>query len=102
MRSVPALQPLAAGPHSLNIVGISGSGKLAQAGELLGITISGAHTGIAVSDAYVYLPPQYFQPAYSHARFPVVLALTGYPASSSGLIDRLKIPGTAAALVAHQ
>jgi enterochelin esterase-like enzyme len=101
-RSVPA-PPLAVGPDGVNLVGLNRADKnLAQTGELLGITINGAHTGISVGGNYVYLPPQYFQPAYAHAKFPAVLTLTGYPASPWGLVDRLKVPGTAAALVAEK
>src|SRR5271166_1797889 len=102
VQTVPAL---AAGQHGLNILGtnLDGYGKLAQTGELLGIAINGARTGIAVSGDYVYLPPQYFQPAYAHAKFPAVLALTGYPVGSAwSIIKRLKIPGTAAALMARK
>ncbi|HSR84376.1 MAG TPA: alpha/beta hydrolase-fold protein [Streptosporangiaceae bacterium] len=102
IRSVPWERPLAAGPNGVNLVEMNrGEKNLAQTGELLGITINGAHTGISVGGDYLYLPPQYFQPAYAHAKFPAVLVLTGYPASPWGLIDRLKVPGTSAALVAQ-
>jgi hypothetical protein len=99
-----ALPPLAAGSHSLNILDINRSGyaKLAQTGELLSISINGAHTGIAASNAYVYLPPQYFQPAYAQARFPAVLAIAGYPASPADLLNHLKVPGTAAELLTQK
>jgi S-formylglutathione hydrolase FrmB len=74
---------------------------LAQTGELLQVSISGAHTGIAVGGDYVYLPPQYFQPAYAHTRFPAILALTGYPGSSSSIVRRLKLPSVQASLVSQ-
>jgi len=103
IRSVPWEAPMAAGPHGVDLTGLNHDEKnLAQTGEMLGITINGAHTGIAVGGDYVYLPPQYFQPAYAHAKFPAVLTLTGYPASPWGLVDRLQVPGTAAALVAQK
>jgi Putative esterase len=105
VRTVPASRPLAAGPNGVDLVGLNRGDhtNLAQTGELLGITIDGDHTGIAVSGDYVYLPPQYFQPAYSRARFPVVLTLTGYPVGSSWvMVKRLKVPGTAAALLASK
>src|SRR6266700_2051142 len=71
-----------------------------SAGELLQVTISGEHTGITSGRNFVYLPPQYFQPAYARARFPVVLALTGYPNEAWSLVKFLALPATAAGLVA--
>jgi dienelactone hydrolase len=103
IHNVPPSPPLAVGPHGMNLGGLNRADKnLAQTGELLGITINGAHTGISVGGSYVYLPPQYFQPAYARVNFPAVLTLTGYPASPWGLVDRLKVPGTAVALVAQK
>jgi pimeloyl-ACP methyl ester carboxylesterase len=49
----------------------------------------------------VYLPPQYFQPAYARTRFPVVLAVTGYPGLAGGIIHRLALPVVAAQLMAN-
>ena len=69
-------------------------------GEILQVSIRGERSGIAVSRDYVYLPPQYFQRAYARARFPVVLALTGYPNDTWSIIKRLALPATAARLVA--
>ena len=100
VRTVPSLPAVAAGPHGINLIGLNRSGdkKLAQTGELLGISIDGPRTGIAVSGDFVYLPPQYFQPAYAHTKFPAVLALTGYPGSSWSIVKRLKLPAAAAIL----
>jgi S-formylglutathione hydrolase FrmB len=72
----------------------------AVTGRLLQVTMTGPRTGITVHDDYVYLPPQYFQRAYAHARFPVVLALTGYPGSAWTMVARLGLPAEAARLVA--
>jgi enterochelin esterase-like enzyme len=72
----------------------------AVSGEVLQVSIRGERTGIAVSRDYVYLPPQYFQRAYARARFPVVLALTGYPNDTWSIIKWLALPATAARLVA--
>ncbi len=69
-------------------------------GKVLQVTVSGEHTGIVSEADYVYLPPQYFQPAYARARFPVVLALTGYPNDPWSIVKRLALPATAARLVA--
>ncbi len=103
MRTVPSLPAVAAGPHAIELVGLKSGGgrKLAETGELLGVTINGAHTGIAESSDYVYLPPQYFQPAYAHAKFPAVLVLTGYPGSSWSIVKRLKLPATYTTLAAQ-
>jgi hypothetical protein len=72
----------------------------AVTGRLLQVSMTGPRTGIAVRDQYVYLPPHYFQPGYARARFPVVLALTGYPGSAWTLAARLGLPAEAARLVA--
>ena len=103
MRTVPSLPAVAAGPHAIELVGQKSGGgkKLAETGELLGVTINGTHTGIAESADYVYLPPQYFQPAYAHAKFPAVLVLTGYPGSSWSIVKRLKLPATYTTLAAQ-
>jgi enterochelin esterase-like enzyme len=69
-------------------------------GEVLQVAINGQRSGIAVSRDYLYLPPQYFQRAYAKARFPVVLALTGYPNEPWSIVKRLALPATAARLVA--
>jgi len=76
------------------------SHSLPSAGEVLQVSIMGQRTGIGVVADYVYLPPQYFQPAYARVRFPVVVALTGYPNDSWSLVKRLALPATAARLVA--
>jgi enterochelin esterase-like enzyme len=72
-----------------------------KVGKILQITVTGEHTGIVGAADYVYLPPQYFQPAYAHARFPVVLALTGYPNDTWSIVRWLDLPSTAADLVAR-
>ncbi|HEX5293982.1 MAG TPA: alpha/beta hydrolase-fold protein [Streptosporangiaceae bacterium] len=72
----------------------------AVTGRLVQVSMTGPRTGITVRGDYVYLPPQYFQPAYARARFPVVLALTGYPGSAWTLAARLGLPAEAAGLVA--
>jgi enterochelin esterase-like enzyme len=100
VQTVPSLSAIAAGRHGIDLAELNrGRDKsLAQTGELLSVAINGVHTGIAVSGDYVYLPPQYFQPAYARTRFPAVLALTGYPGASWTLVQRLELPGEAALL----
>jgi S-formylglutathione hydrolase FrmB len=69
-------------------------------GRLLQIAIRGQRTGLDSGPGFVYLPPQYFQPAYQRMRFPVVVALTGYPGRAGGLVHRLELPMVAARLLA--
>jgi len=92
--------PIAEGRGITNLVGqVGGKNGPQQTGELLQVNITGQRSGIAVSKDFVYLPPQYFQPAYAHASFPVILALTGYPGSSWSIVSRLKLPAEQASLV---
>ncbi len=72
----------------------------AVAGRLLQVVIKGERTGLNSGTGYVYLPPQYFQPAYARARFPAVLAVTGYPGQAGGIVHRLALPAVAARLMA--
>lgn len=60
--------------------GGSGRHVPARDGQVEFLNIQGIRTGIS-SQAYVYLPPQYFQPAYAAKRLPVVILIAGYPAS---------------------
>ncbi len=48
--------------------------------------------------AYVYLPPQYFQPAYAHTAFPVITAYPGYPGWVQQLVQRMSLPEQVASL----
>ncbi|WP_067813631.1 alpha/beta hydrolase [Actinomadura kijaniata] len=56
-------------------------GKPEKVGRVDYMTIQGVRTGIE-SEAYVYLPPQYFQPGYAQKRLPVALYIAGYPAAN--------------------
>ncbi len=78
------------------------SKSAAVAGRLLMVSMTGPRTGITVHRDYVYLPPQYYQRAYAHARFPVVLVLTGYPGAAWSIVKRLALPSEAARLVARR
>jgi enterochelin esterase-like enzyme len=51
------------------------------------------------SPAYVYLPPQYFQPEYAHRKFPAAVVLTGYPGTAEALYKKLHFPQTQHELV---
>ncbi|WP_441248878.1 alpha/beta hydrolase [Kitasatospora sp. McL0602] len=64
----------------------------AQVGALQHVRLPGAVSGLS-SDGYVYLPPQYFQPAYQGRKFPAVVALTGFPGDARNLVTKLDYPG---------
>jgi hypothetical protein len=68
-------------------------------GRIDDIVIHGVRTHISTS-AFVYLPPQYFLRQYRTRRFPVTVALTGYPGDAQNLITHLKLPQTAAREIA--
>ncbi|MFD9124420.1 alpha/beta hydrolase [Kitasatospora sp. NPDC059571] len=65
-----------------------------RSGSIEQVRIQGESSGLVGSPAYVYLPPQYFQPAYAHARFPMMLVLSGYPGSAEKLISLLEYPAS--------
>jgi pimeloyl-ACP methyl ester carboxylesterase len=77
------------------------AGGAPKAGEIRTLHIHGAYTGISTT-AYAYLPPQYFQKPYAHARFPVIVQLTGYPGDAHNLVSRMKAPEIARGLLAHR
>jgi enterochelin esterase-like enzyme len=76
------------------VSGFSSGPTPSQDGKIESVDIKGARTGLEVP-AYVFLPPQYFQPAYAAKKFPVVVNLTGYPGDAKALIQRLGVPRTA-------
>lgn len=62
--------------------------RWAKAGRLVTVRVGGGASQLA-EDAYVYLPPQYFQSRYSHTVFPGVEVLSGYPSTNRMLVRRL-------------
>ncbi|WP_131739278.1 alpha/beta hydrolase [Actinomadura roseirufa] len=65
-------------------------------GQVEHLDIRGIRTGIS-SQAFIYLPPQYFQPAFASRRFPVVLLIAGYPSTDRKIwIKKGHIPQDAA------
>ncbi|MGW2893721.1 alpha/beta hydrolase [Streptomyces sp. NPDC001212] len=63
-------------------------------GQIQQVGIVGRTTHIA-SPAFVYLPPEYFQPQYRTRTFPAAVVLTGYPGTAQSLISKLRYPHTA-------
>ncbi|MHC0431849.1 alpha/beta hydrolase [Streptomyces sp. O3] len=70
-----------------------GSGP-AVGGQIQRIEVSGQKSRIA-SAAYVYLPPEYFQPKYADRAFPAAVVITGYPGTAENLLNGLRYPATA-------
>ena len=88
---------------------VTSTAEDAQVGYLFQTTVTGARSHL-VRDVYVYLPPQYFQKAYTHYRFPVIELLHGSPGNPQAWVDVLGViptflnlleahPGNAAVLV---
>ncbi|MFE7168287.1 alpha/beta hydrolase [Streptomyces sp. NPDC057616] len=73
------------------------TGPAAVNGRVESVKVIGRRTGV-VDPAYVYLPPQYFQKAYHRQRFPVIVALSGYPGSIFNLAQYLRVSQTAGEL----
>jgi enterochelin esterase-like enzyme len=63
----------------------SGSGRVVR------LDLPGARSGIT-RKGFVYLPPQYFEPAYVHTSFPVLELLHGDPGDPSGWVYALQVP----------
>lgn len=66
----------------------------ARDGQIEQVQIEGRRSGLT-TQAYVFLPPQYFQKHYQKRHFPVVYDFTGFPGVPEQLITRLNVPATA-------
>jgi enterochelin esterase-like enzyme len=75
-------------------VTVPGGARTQDGGEVQQVDIVGRTTRIA-SPAFVYLPPEYFQPQYRTRTFPAAVVLTGYPGTAEALIKGLHYPQTA-------
>ncbi|CAK7281311.1 alpha/beta hydrolase [Streptomyces sp. RM1] len=89
------IQP--AGDEQLRRVSGLPTGPAAVNGRVESVKVVGRRTGV-VDPAFVYLPPQYFQKAYHRQRFPVIVALSGYPGSIFNLAQYLRVSQTAGEL----
>jgi enterochelin esterase-like enzyme len=73
----------------------------AQVGYLFQTTITGQQSHLT-RDVYIYLPPQYFQKAFKHYRFPAIELLHGSPGDPQAWLDVLGlIPTYLSLLEAH-
>jgi enterochelin esterase-like enzyme len=80
---------------------VTSTAEDAQVGYLFQTTITGLRSHL-LRDVYVYLPPQYFQKAYAHYRFPVIELLHGSPGDPEAWVSVLDvIPTFLNLLVAH-
>ncbi|MGY0022007.1 alpha/beta hydrolase [Streptomyces sp. YJ-C3] len=83
-----------AGPQGLDRVRGLPAGPPAKVGRVESVRIIGRRTR-AIDPAFVYLPPQYFQRQYHRQRFPVIVAISGYPGGIMNLAQFLHVPQTA-------
>ncbi|MGW6404589.1 alpha/beta hydrolase [Streptomyces sp. NPDC055134] len=83
-----------AGPQGLDRVEGIPHGPAAQVGRVESVKIVGRRSR-AVNPAFVYLPPQYFQKQFHRQRFPVMVAISGYPGGIMNLARYLQVPQTA-------
>jgi enterochelin esterase-like enzyme len=73
----------------------------AQVGYLFQTSITDARSHLT-RDVYVYLPPQYFQKAYRHYKFPAIELLHGSPGSPQAWVDVMGvIPAFLGLLASH-
>jgi S-formylglutathione hydrolase FrmB len=63
-------------------------------GQIQKVAITGRTTRIS-TPAYVYLPPEYFDPRQRTRTFPAAVVLTGYPGTAEALVNKLDYPRTA-------
>jgi enterochelin esterase-like enzyme len=101
--------PAASGPPDLKLTAGSQSGTLdgshaslqqaQRQGYLVRQTVTGHRSGIT-RVVYVYLPPQYFQPAYRAYRFPVIELIHGQPGAPQDWISVIGVTRTFEQLLA--
>jgi enterochelin esterase-like enzyme len=65
---------------------VTGGRAAALQGETVRLGVTGPATHITRA-VYVFLPPQYFQPAFSHWRFPAIELISGYPGQPQDWIN---------------
>ncbi|MGW0228204.1 alpha/beta hydrolase [Actinopolymorpha singaporensis] len=80
--------------------GILPAATARTSGEILDVTVRGAKSGLS-SQAFVYLPPAYFSPAYAHRRMPGLVVMPGYPSTASNLIMRMNYPWAMESQIKH-
>jgi enterochelin esterase-like enzyme len=76
------------------------TGLAAQQGFTLRLTVTGQVSHLRRT-VYVYLPPQYFRPAYQHYKFPAIELIHGFPGNPQDWITVLGVNTTINDMVAH-
>jgi enterochelin esterase-like enzyme len=76
------------------------TGLAAEQGFTLRLTVPGRLSGLH-RRVYVYLPPQYFQPAYQHYRFPSIELIHGFPGNPQDWITVLSVNSTLNSMVSE-
>jgi S-formylglutathione hydrolase FrmB len=95
--ALPALSGQAAATGAtgqLRVIGDSSWSSPSQwstRGRLESVVITGSGSRLS-TQAYVYLPPQYFWRSWAHRRMHAVEVLTGYPGSVTSLLTRMNYP----------
>ena len=93
---------LAANSRSGTLDGSRSHLKAAQRqGYLMRLTVAGQRSGITRT-VYVYLPPQYFQPAHRAYRFPVIELIHGQPGVPQDWITVVGVTRAFDRLLAHR
>jgi enterochelin esterase-like enzyme len=93
---------LAADSRSGTLDGSRSHLKTAQRqGYLIRLTVTGQRSHLSRT-VYVYLPPQYFQPAYRAYRFPAIELIHGHPGMPQDWITVLGVTHTLDRLLAGQ
>ena len=73
-----------------NIGRVTSQAEDAQVGYLFQTSVTGVRSHLT-RDVYVYLPPQYFQKAYAHYKFPVIELLHGSPGNPQAWVDVMSV-----------
>jgi enterochelin esterase-like enzyme len=67
---------------------ITSTAEDAQVGYLFQTPVTGSHL---TREVWVYLPPQYFQKAYAHYKFPAIELLHGSPGNPQAWVDVMDV-----------
>ncbi len=97
--AVPQIPASANGQQLAKILSkVTGSRTAAQQGETVRLTVTGQLSHITRT-VLIYLPPQYFQPAYAYRRFPAIELLNGFPGQPQDWTNVVGITQTYVALL---
>jgi len=102
-QGVSTVPPVPGSLQSRSQLGTPGRGGIYRSlarrqGYTLRLAVAGQSSHITRM-VYVYLPPQYFQPAYSRYRFPVIELIHGQPGAPQDWINVVGVTATLVRLV---